>query len=32
VIHTFGSYQLDPFHLESSDRVILIAQKIWTKF
>lgn len=28
VIHAFGSYQLDPFHLESSDRVILIAQKI----
>lgn len=28
VIHAFGSYQLDTFQLESSDRVILIAQKI----
>ncbi len=28
VIHAFGSYQLEPFHLESSDRVILIAQKL----
>lgn len=28
VIHAFGSYQLDTFQLESSDRVILIAKKI----
>lgn len=28
VIHAFGSYKLDPFQITSSDRVILIAQKL----
>ncbi len=27
IIHTFGSYRLEPFHSETSDRLILIAKK-----